>query len=142
MQTHFTKSKGKNQSCDVKNEIFVCCLFRLVYLHTVERKEMRSITVIKYIWLAISQLSQLFGMNELESIFSYIVKYIRLFSLLILILVLKKKDPQISNVNEEMLKQLFLLLIHNIGVFVEGKTNLANRGKLLIFAGIDNEMPV
>ena len=70
------------------------------------------------------------------------MKHNRLF-FIIFNFIFNAKDPHISEVKEPRLPvNIFLLYFYFFGVSVERKTYPANRGRLLIFAGIDNQVLV
>ena len=129
METDFAFSKGNNQSCDVKNKVFKKFGFHLNF-HIIEGERMRSKIVISE---GLFQMCQLFGVNELKSLYPNIVKYNRL-CFPTFICILKTKDPHVSDVNE--VSPTFRIF----WVILEGKVNLANRGRLFIFARIHNQV--
>ena len=60
---------------------------------------------------------------------------------MIFILILDTKDPHFSEVKEVSITvPIFHLHLHNFGVVIEGKADLAGRGRLLVFGCIDNEV--
>ena len=79
------------------------------------------------------QMRQLFGVNELKSLYPNIVKYNRL-CFPTFICILKTKDPHVSDVNEVS------PTVRIFWVILEGKVDLPNRGRLFIFARIHNEV--
>ena len=96
MEANFAKRKGNDQSGKVDNEVFVFWSFFLFDLHVVKGRKVRSKMVISEVCF---EMSQLFGVNELLSLFPNVVKCSR-FCLPIFILKMATKDPHFSEVNE------------------------------------------
>ena len=69
VQTDFAKRKGKNQSCNVNNEVFVLFGF-LLDLHIIEGQIVRSRIVVRYLRF---DMSQLFGVDEIVGLSPNIV---------------------------------------------------------------------
>ena len=138
MQNHFAKAKGKNQSGNVKNKVFVIFGF-LLDLNVVEGREVRSTIVISEVCF---NLSLFFRVDEFEGLSANVVKCsIDCFPFFILII--ETKDPHISQFNEGVPTiRIFLLHFHIFEVFVKGKADLANGGQLLVFARVDNKVLV
>ena len=136
MQTDFVKRKGNNQSCEVENKIFEVFGF-LINLHVEEGKKVRSKVVISNVCFG---LSHFFCMNEFKSLSPNVVKRSRL-CFPIFILIIEAKDPYFSEVKEvSQTIMVFLFHFHIFGIFVEGRNDLANRGRLLIFVRVNNEV--
>ena len=138
MQTDFTKSKGKNQSCNVKNEIFEVFGFLLDF-NVVKGKEFRSRIVIDEGCFVVSQL---FCVDQFDGLSPNVVNCGRTY-FVIFIVKLDAKGPYFSEVNEvAQTVQIFILHFDTFGVVVEGKVDLADGGRLLVFGCINNKMLV
>ena len=70
MQTHFAEGKGKNQSCNMKNDVFVIILLFIFNFHVIEGEKMRSRIIAFEVFL---RFLQLMTMNQLQVFFSDIV---------------------------------------------------------------------
>ena len=87
------------------------------------------------------EVSQLFSVDEFEGLSPYVVECSVLF--FVFFSCIDKKDPHFSKVNEIRRKARILLLhFHTFGVVVEGKADLADGSRLLVFGCIDNEVLV
>ena len=136
MQTDFTKGKGNDQSGKVENEVFEAFGF-LLNFNVAEGRKVRSRTVIFEVCFGVSQL---FSVDEFDGLSPNVVKCCKL-CFVFLILIYNPKDPHLSKVNEVSIAVGILLLdFHTFGVVVEGKADLADWGRLLVFARVDNEV--
>ena len=136
MQTDFTKGKGNDQSGKVENEVFevICFLFDF---HVVKGQKVRGIIVISEVCFGVSQL---FSVDEFDGLSPNVVKCCKL-CFVFLILIFNPKDPHFSEVNKASLTiRILHLHFHTFGAVVEGKADLADGGRLLIFGCIDNEV--
>ena len=133
-QTDFAKGKGKNQSGKVKDEVFEVSGF-LFNFHVVKRGEVRSRIVISEVCLGASQL---FGVDEFEGLSPNVVKC-SILCFEIYIHISETKDPHVSEVNEGRGTVRIYLLHFYMVIIVEGKADLANGGRLLVFGCVDNE---
>ena len=120
----------------MQNEVFKVFVFFLDF-HMVKGRKVRSRIVIAE---GCFRLCHFFYMNEFEGLSPNVVEYNKL-CIPIFIFIFKTKDPYISEINEVSPTVWILLLhLHTFGVAVEGKADLPNRGRLLIFCCIDNEV--
>ena len=120
--THLSQSEGKNQSRKVENEVFEM-LGLLFDLHVVEGQRVRSTIVISEVCFRVSQL---FGVNELKILSPHVVKCNKI-CFVDSILILKAKDPHISEVNDvSRTIRIFLLDLDIFEVVVNGKANLTD----------------
>ena len=136
--THLPQSEGNDQSGKVENEVFEFEAFGFLFnLHVVKGREVRGIIVISEFYFG---MSQLFIVDEFESLSPNVEEFSILY-FFIFIVKLETKDPYLSEVNETMCAGKILLYhFHNLGVVDEGKADLTNGGRLLVFARIDNEV--
>ena len=138
METHLSQSEGKNQSCDVENEVFVSFSFLLLNLHLVKGQKVRSRIVISEVCL---QVSQLFCVDQFESLSPYIVNCRPYF--IIFIFIIDTKDPYFSEVKEvSPIVSTPCFHLYIFGVVLEGKADLTYGGRLLVFGCIDNKILV
>ena len=122
----------------MEGEVFEAFGF-LFDFHVVKVRKVRSTTTIFGFCFKVSQF---FGVDQLHSFSPNVVKYNRL-CFIVLFVILKAKDPHLSEVNELSPTVRTLLMHLNIfRVVIEGKADLTNGGRLLILGCIDNEVPV
>ena len=136
-QTHFPQSEGKNQSGKVNIKFFEC-LFRLLFdLNVVEGKK----TIDKFVITeACFNINQLLCVNEFEGLSPNVEKR-SILRFVVFVFIFDVKDPQSSEFKEESpAMRMFLAHFDKFGIVVEGKTDLADGGRLFIFAGINNEV--
>ena len=133
--THFSQSEGNDQSGKVENKVFEAFGFLLDF-HIIEGREVRSKIIIREVCF---EVSQLFSVDEFEGLSPNVVKCNRLY-IQVFILIFETKDPHFLEVNEvrETIR-ILLFHFHIFGVVVEGKADLADGSRLLIFCCIDNE---
>ena len=135
VQADFALRKGNDQSGKVENEVFETFGF-LFDFHVVKGREVRSRIVISEVCF---EVSQFFCVDEFESLFPNVVKCSILYTAS-LICIFETKDPHFLEVNEvrETIR-ILLFHFHIFGVVVEGKADLADGSRLLIFCCINNE---
>ena len=84
-------------------------------------------------------MSQLFCVDEFECLSPNVVKC-SILCFEIYIHIFETKDPHLSEVNEvRVTVRILLLHFHTFGIIIEGKTDLADWGRLLVFGCIENE---
>ena len=136
MQTDFAKSKGKNQSGKVEDEVFEAFGLFLDF-NVVKGRKVRSRIVLAELWF---QVSQLLGVDQLMVLSPNVVKC-SILCFVLFIIIIDTKDPHLSEVNEvNQSVRILLLHFHIFRVVIEGKADLANGGRLLVFGCIDNEV--
>ena len=120
--THLSQSEGKNQSGEVKHEVFVIVDFFFDF-NVVKGEKVRSRIVIIEVCF---EVSQLFSVDEFEGLSPNVVKCNQL-CFYIFIRILDTKGPHLSEVNEvSMAVPTFHLHSHTFGIVVEGKADLAD----------------